>query len=80
MPVRKFRDFRDMEDTLWRTPGDPELYRAIADLWAFSDSICPLSFPPGVYKHRSIEDAQKLREEWDEANFQAFHLARGRKS
>jgi len=37
--------------------------------------ICPLRFPPGVFKHRSIEDAERLREVWEDANFEA-HLRR----
>jgi hypothetical protein len=34
--------------------------------------VSPLRFPPGVHKHRSIDDAQALRERWQEANFRAF--------
>jgi hypothetical protein len=37
----------------------------------------PRHFPPGVYKHRSIEDAQRLRDPWEEADFQAFWKRRG---
>jgi hypothetical protein len=76
MPVRKFRDVSEMEDTLWRKPGDPELFRAIASVWDFAARTCPRHFPPGVYRHRSIEEAEALRESWEEADFQALHASR----
>ncbi len=72
MPVRKFRDVSEMEETLWREPGDPALFRAISSVWSFAEKTCPQRFPPGVYKHRSIEDAQALAEEWSLANFRSF--------
>jgi hypothetical protein len=76
MPVRKFRDVSEMEDTLWREPGDPGLFRAIASVWDFAERTCPRRFPAGVYKHRSIEEAQALVEVWDEANFRALLASR----
>lgn len=79
MPVRKFRDVSEMEDTLWRKPGDPELFRAIAAVWDFAARTVPRHFPPGVYRHRSIEDAEALREKWEEADFRALHESRRKK-
>ena len=76
MPVRKFRDVSEMEDTLWRESGDPELFRAIAGVWDFAARTCPRHFPPGVYRHHSIEEAKALREKWEEADFQALHASR----
>lgn len=61
-----------MEDSLWRRTGDPTLADAIARVWSFADRVCPLRFPPGIHRHRSIDDAQQLREVWQEANFRAF--------
>ena len=71
MPVRRFRDVSEMDDTLWRQPG-PELFRAIAEVWGFAEQVCRRRFPPGVYKHRSIEDAERLRDAWDEQNFREY--------
>ena len=42
MPVRKFRDVSEMEDTLWYERTDPALPRAIAGVWDFAARICPL--------------------------------------
>lgn len=77
MPVRKFRSLQEMEDSLWREPGDPELWRAISAVWRFAARTVPQRFPPGVYRHQSIEDAERQREEWDEANFRELWERRG---
>ena len=76
MPVRRFHDVSEMEDTLWREPGDPALCAAIRRVWEFAARTCQLRFPPGVHRHRTVDDAQDLREVWAERNFQAFQEAR----
>ena len=72
MPIRKFRSVEEMEGNTWHEPGSPELFRAIKATWDFAERTLRPRFPPGVYKHRSIEDAQKLRDEWERANFEAY--------
>jgi hypothetical protein len=72
MPFRKVRSLQELEDALWREPGDPALWRAVARVWDFAARTCPRHFPPGVYKHRSIEEAQALRDQWEEQDFRAF--------
>lgn len=71
MPVRKFRSVEEM-GLPWRRLDDPALTTVIAAVWEFADRTCPRSFPPGIHKHRSIEDAQDRRREWEEANFRAY--------
>ncbi len=68
MPIKKFRDISEMED-VWYEPGSAQLFAVIRHVWSLADRICPLRFPPGVHKHRTIEDAEALREQWEEANF-----------
>ena len=77
MPVRKYRDVSEIEEPIHQ-PGSSELYEVIRYVWGLSDLICPLRFTAGVFKHRSIEDAELLREEWEDANF-AAHQVRMRK-
>jgi hypothetical protein len=79
MPVFKYRDVSEMVDRTWAEPGSLELLRAIRATWELAERTTPLRFPPGVYKHRSIEAAEKLREAWEHANFAAFHARRARK-
>lgn len=64
MPVRKFRSVEEMAAPPWRTPGDPALERAIAFVLTSAARMNPLRFPPGVYKHRSIEEMDALQTEW----------------
>jgi hypothetical protein len=77
MPVKKFRSLQEMEKSLWHEPGDPALWRAIRRVWDFAARTCPRRFPPGVYKHRSIEEAQRQREIWQEQDFQELWRHRG---
>lgn len=65
-----------MEDTLWYERSDPALGPAIARVWDFAARTCRLRFPPGVYKHRSFEESDLRREEWEQANFEAFQARR----
>lgn len=76
MPVKKFRDVSEMEGDTWYEPGDPRLFQAIRAVWHLAARTTKPRFPPGVYKHRSIEEANALEEEWDRANFEAFHARR----
>lgn len=70
MPVKRFRDISEVTEPVYES-GSAHLYEVIRHTWGLSDRIFPLRFPSGVFKHRSIEDAEALREQWEEANFQA---------
>lgn len=59
MPVQKFRDARDMPRPP-RVTGD-DLAGRIAAVWARAASLTTLGYPPGVYRFRSIEEAQQAR-------------------
>ena len=76
MSVRRFRSVEEMEQPVWRTPGDPDLYRAIAAIWDFGMRTVPRRFPPGVHRHRSIEALNETTERWQRENFEAFHRSR----
>jgi len=67
MPVKRLRTLEEAEDALVWDPNDPDLWRAIAGLWELSSRLCPPRLPPGVYKHRSIENLNRQREAWEEA-------------
>ena len=73
MPVRKFRSVEEMEGDHWYEPGDPRLDRAIRRVWELGYHTLQPHFPPGVYKHRTIESMNALQEAWAQANFEAYH-------
>lgn len=72
MPIRKFRSIEEMDDNTWREPGDPRLFRAIRSTWDFAHRTLQPHFPPGVYKHRSVEAMWKQEEEWRQENFEQY--------
>jgi hypothetical protein len=76
MPVYKYRDIAEMDAGGWRPKGDPGLFRAMRATWELARRTTAPRFPPGVYKHRSADDADALRERWERANFEAFHARR----
>jgi hypothetical protein len=78
MPVRKFAKLPDHDDRLWLDPADPALLPTIAAVWERSRRLCPPYFPPGVYKHASIEDANRLTERWEREAIQRAAAARTR--
>lgn len=67
MPVRKFRTVDELNQPIWRLPGDPALYRTIAALWEAAAAIRPRRFSPGVRRFRTIveleADADRARGE-----------------
>src|SRR6266498_3731370 len=67
MPIRRFRSVDQMNQPHWREPGDPDLYRTIARLWAFGQRTSRRRFPPGVHRHRSIEELGAQTARWGEA-------------
>ena len=59
MPVEKFRAIEDMNKAVVRTSGEPDVerfFRHCARYWA----IAPRVYPRGVFRLRSIEDADRL--------------------
>lgn len=70
MPIIKFRSIDDMPDETWREPGDPQLYRAIREVWDFGRRTSTRRYRPGVYRFRSIEemDAAQTAQSNDEGH------------
>ncbi len=67
MPVRRLHSLQEAEDSLFRDPDDPQLWSRISALWDFSDRLAPKSFPPGVHKHRNVEELNRQRDAWEAA-------------
>ena len=80
MPIKKYRSIDEMEGNTWRSAGDPKLFEAIRSTWDFARRTLEPRFPPGVYKHRSIEEAKLQREAWEKANFDAYQARRRSRS
>ncbi len=63
MPVRKFRSVTEMLPSPL-LPLDPQNLKLACDLSTTAIRLRPLQIPAGVYKHRSLEEAQRLRRSW----------------
>lgn len=64
MPVWKFREGEDTRPVWTGPPGHPDLMERIRAVWAIAELLAPPPFPCGVRKYRSIEEANRDREEW----------------
>lgn len=76
MPVQRFRSHEDARRALWCDRDDPGLHRRIARLWATARRLMPPSIPRGLRKFRSIEEANREREQWVAERVRAVAAAR----
>ena len=58
MPVRKVHSVKEMNQPVWRQPGDPAPYRAILGVWETGRRLQRHRFTPGVFRYRSIEELE----------------------
>ena len=65
MPVCKFRSVVDMPPPPPLPPLDPRNLKLACDLSELAARLQPRRFPPGVHKHRSLDEADRLRRSWE---------------
>ena len=76
MPVRKFRHVHEMERDIWYDPGNPRLFKAIKAVWGLAQTLARPTFPPGVYRFSSIDDATRQRDVWERRNIERIRRER----
>lgn len=76
MPVRKLRSIEEMKASHGYDRDDPELARVINGIWAFGEFTARLRFPPGVYRHRTIDELNARTSVWADENFRSFQVRR----
>ena len=76
MPIQKFRNLDDMRKALWCETVDEDCLRRIAALWSRAARLAPRKYPRGVFKFRSIEEAQAAREQVTAENIQRLRQER----
>jgi hypothetical protein len=80
MPVQKFRSIEDMPPVYWCNSGKEECLRRIAKLWARSSAFSARIYPRGVFKFRSIEEAQAARKCVTQENIDRLQRERAERS
>lgn len=77
MPVYKYKTFEEAERALWNFFPDEAYFKRVAELWDFADKLCPIRYPQGVFKYKSIEEAYSQRTEWELAHAKELCSQRG---
>jgi hypothetical protein len=62
MPVQKFRSIEEMGEPPACEPGTPEHCARVRALWHRASRLARPVYPCGVFRFRSIEEAQEARE------------------
>jgi hypothetical protein len=61
MPLQKFQNLADAERALWCSHPDEEYL----ERWCkIVQEMTPRSFPTGVFRYRTIEEADRERKAW----------------
>lgn len=62
MPIYKYKTFEDAERALWNFKPDEKYLERVAELWEFANELNPINYPRGIFKFKSIEEANRHRE------------------
>lgn len=76
MPIKKFRSVAEMPRVLPCEPLSEEHIGRIARLWARASALSPRVYPRGVFKFKSLEEAQAARDRVTEANVRRLEQER----
>ena len=65
MPIRRLRSLDEAEQSVWLDADDPRLWPAVKNVWTLAERLYRRRFPPGVYKHRTIDEANRQTDLWE---------------
>ncbi len=65
MPVYKYKSLDEAEKDMVNLSPDHLYFEQSEILWNTVDTLCPISCKKGVFKFKSIEEANQQREEWE---------------
>lgn len=64
MPVYKFKTFEEARNALLVKNPDENYYRMLSGFYETFGKLFNRKFPHGVYRFKTIEEAQKQKEDW----------------
>lgn len=73
MTVRKYRSVEEMPGVAPRKPLDPDNLRIACELSELAYALHPWHLEPGVYKFRSMEEANRHRQEQERRRVRGRH-------
>ena len=65
MPIRRLRSLDEAEQSVWLDADDPRLWPTVKEVWRLAERLYRRRFPPGVYKHRNIAEANRQADLWE---------------
>ncbi len=65
MPIQKFKTFQQAEEALWVMRPDENYYQKVSEHWEFANKVHPRFFPRGVFKFKTMTEANTHREAID---------------
>jgi hypothetical protein len=65
MPVYKYKTFEKARRALWNFSPDELYFKQVVELWETADKLAPITYPRGVFKFKSVNEADKHRKEWE---------------
>ncbi len=68
MPVYKYKTFEEADQALWNFNPDEKFFRKIHELFILAAKLNPVVYPRGVFKYKTLEEAQEQRLEWELRN------------
>jgi len=64
MPVYKYKSLQGARDALLAKEPDENYYRMLSDFYETFGKLFTRRFPHGVYKFKTIKEAQKQKDDW----------------
>jgi hypothetical protein len=68
MAVYKYKTLEEARSALWCREPDAAYFIQLRSLWALANRLSHFSYPSGVFKYATIEEANEQRREWDLSN------------
>ncbi len=63
MSVYKCTSFEEAEQAFGNFQPDKAYFKRVAELWDFADKFSPIQYPRGIFKFKTIEEANAHREQ-----------------
>ena len=64
MPVYKYKSLKEAHEALLVKNPDENYYKMLSGFYEIFGKLFTKRFPHGVYKFKTIEEAQKQKEKW----------------